>query len=177
MKKWNMDIVWEVQSNYILRCVDEKIAPSNKENPMITLGFEVVSPESFESAGEEYNIAGVPIKYYQNVKTLVDGLVDVEKTEDNKKRLLALYKAFEIPVDEVIVQDNPPLGFKGKVVYALLENDQKVKRRSPTKEQLSKGIKEGDVLINPMTKQPLKTNYPKISQIFGLAPANSFGPF
>jgi hypothetical protein len=178
MKKWNMDVVFEHQSNYILRFVDEKFAPSSKENPMFTLGLEIVSPESMEVAGEEYNIAGIPIKYYQNVQTLVDGQVDIEKTADNKKRLLALYKACEIPVDEDNFNpENPPMGFKGKAVYAELDNDQKVKRKSPTKEQLAKGIKEGDVMINPITKKELKTNYPKIVQIFGPAPTGASKPY
>jgi len=178
MKKWNMDVVFEHQSNYILRCVEEKFAPSNKENPMITLSLEVVSPESMEVAGEEFNIAGTPIKYYQNVQTFDKGELDTEKTADNKRHLLALYTAFEIPVDENNFNaENPVLGFKGKVVYAELDNDQKTKRKSPTKDQLSKGIKEGDVLINPVTKKELKTNYPKIVQIFGPAPTDASKPY
>jgi hypothetical protein len=175
-KKWNMEIAWERQSNYKLRCVEETFGLSSKDSPMITLKFEVVSPEEMEVAGEVYNIAGTPLRYFQVTKSMADGQVDVDKTAECKKRLEKLYAAFDLPTDN-INPENPTLGFKGKVVYAMLENSVTEKRKSPTKEQLAKGVKQGDILLNPKTNQPLTSNYPKISEIFGTASVDASKPY
>jgi hypothetical protein len=58
-------------------------------------------------------------------------------------------------------------------VYALLYPDTQDRRKSPTAEQLAKGQKQGDVMINPITKKPLTQHYPKIGEIFGLAPTDT----
>jgi hypothetical protein len=176
MKKWDMSVAWQPASDFIIRCVEELFAPSNSGNPMITLKFEVASPEEMDVAGEKYNIAGTPISFWQVVQTMDGDVVDAEKTAENLKRLKALYAAFELPNDN-INPENPAMGFKGKIVYALLENNQQAKRKSPTAEQLKAGQKQGDIMINPLTKQPLVTNYPKITEIFGLAPVASGTPY
>ena len=167
-----MDVAWERQSNYILRCVEEIFGQSSKDSPMITLKFEVVLPEDMEVAGEVYNIAGTPLRYFQVTQSMTNGVVDVDKTAACKKRLEKLYAAFDLPTDN-INPENPALGFKGKCVYALLENQVSEKCKSPTKDQLAKGIKQGDVLVNPKTNKPLTSNYPKISEIFGTAPVGT----
>lgn len=163
-----MDIPWSNDSNYIVRCIEESFAPSRGGNPMITLKFEVVAPEEMEVAGDKFNIVGVPIQYW-NITQVMDGeSVDVEKTQNAAKHTKKLYEAFGMDSSN-INPENPVLGFKGKCVYALLENDPKEKRKSPTAEQLAKGQKQGDVMIHPGTKKPLVTNYPKISKIFCVA--------
>ncbi len=172
VQKWNMDVEWQNDSSYIVRCIEESFAKSSGGNPMITLKFEVAAPETMEVKGETYNIAGVPISYWAVTQVRDGEEVNTEKSEGCLKRLTALYNAFGLDSSDINVE-NPALGFKGKTVYALITNDQKEKRKSPTAEQLKKGMRFGDVMVNPITKQPLITNYPKISDIFGLAEVTS----
>ena len=163
-----MDIPWANDSSYIVRCIEESFAPSRGGNPMITLKFEVVAPEEMEVDGVKYNIAGTPISYWNITQNMNGEEVDTEKTEKSAKRTTQLYNAFGLDSSN-INPENPALGFKGKTVYALIVNDAKEKRKSPTSEQLAKGQKVGDIMINPVTKKPLLTNYPKITEIFGIA--------
>jgi hypothetical protein len=145
---------------------------------MVTLKFELVSPEEVEVAGEMVNIAGVqPQPMYIVTQAMdEDGTVDVEKSANGAKRLTAMYKAFGLP-ESPINPENPTLGFKGKQVYALLYPDTTERRKSPTAAQLAAGQKQGDIMINPVTKQPLVQHYIKIGEIFGLAPVDTSIPF
>ena len=157
--------------NYIIRCTDEEFGPSKSSGkPMITLKFEVVSPENVNIAGEEYTVAGVQtLPMYLVTKSIdADGNVDMEKTANIKKRLDAICKAFELP--EITDPENPTLGFKGKVVWALVRSESQERRKAPSAEQLAKGIRVGDVLCNPVTGQPLVNYSPKVDEIYGLAP-------
>jgi hypothetical protein len=177
MAKWNSNIPWQKDSSYILRCLEANFGPSKKENPMITFKYEVVSPETFEVAGVAYEIAGVPMKTYQVCQTLEGGVVDVEKTTKNKEALVKLYNAFGLDSTNINPENPDTTGFVGKCVYAMVYNDQQDQRKTPTKAQLDKGIRQGDILLNPITKQPLKSNYPKIGEVFGLAPTDNNKPY
>lgn len=180
-QKWNMDTPWERKSDYILRCIEETFAPSNGGNPMVTLKFEVAAPEEVEINGEMRVVAGVPITSY-NVTKSMKGYTDNQgnvvtpemQTAKKQAQYIKLLNAFEIPSDN-INWDSPPLGFKGKCVYAMLENDATEQRGSPTKADLAKGIKVGPILMNPKTKQPLVKNYPKIVEIYGIAEVANTG--
>lgn len=170
-KKWNMDIAWEKKSDYILRCIEESFGPSNGGSPMVTLKWEVAAPEEVEqSNGDTMVVAGIPLTSYHVLRAMRDSKTRSQEEQtvvfqDTFKKLLT---AFELPTDN-INWENPTLGFKGKTVYALLENEAKPQRSSPTKADLEKGIKEGPVLLNPKTKAPLVKNYPKIVEIYGIA--------
>lgn len=174
-RKWSSDIKIPQDSSYIIRCIEESFAPSkSSNNPMITLKFECVSPEEVEVAGEMINIAGVqPSPLYIVTQAMdEDGTLNVEKSANGAKRLEAMYKAFGLPTSP-LNPENPTLGFKGKQVYALLYPDTSEKRKSPTAAQLAAGQKQGDVMINPVTKQPLVNHFIKIGEIFGLAPVDA----
>ena len=171
MKTWNSEISFP-QDNYIIRCIDESFGPSkSSQNPMITLGFEFVAPETITVAGEEYGIAGVKIPDYLAVTKVMneDGSVDSEKSDNCKTRLNKLCIAFGLPA--IDNPDNPTLGFKNKLVWALCNCNTVERRKSPTAEQLAKGQKQGDVLKNPITGKPLVLYFPKIVEIFGPAEA------
>lgn len=175
--KYNSTVVFEKDSNYIIRCMEVAFGPSAAGNPMLTFDYEIVSPETIESAGETYEVAGIKMRTWQVCQTMVDGVVDVEKTSKNLDALKKLYTAFGCP-DVVINPENPDITpFKGKCVYALLVNDSQDQRKSPTKTQLDAGQKQGDILLHPITKQPLKFNKPKIGEIFGLAPTEANRPY
>lgn len=173
--KYNSSLMFPTD-NYILRCVDEKFAPSNAGAPMITLEFEIDSPETVNIAGEDVTVAGVKIKHYAVTKSVnEDGEVDVEKTKACEERVFvsahadrpSLYELFGENGAEVD-KENPELKFKGKRVHATLGCDVRERRKTPTPEQAKKR-QQGDVLLNPVTGKPQVSYYPKINQIFGLA--------
>jgi hypothetical protein len=168
-QKWTSQIPWSVDSNYVLRCIEAAFGPSSAGNPMITFKYEVVSPEEVDIGGTMVNIAGTSIKTWQVCQTLEDGVVNTEKSEKNLESLKKLYAAYGLPVDNINPENPDTSGFVGKCVFAYLYNDTQDKRKSPTAAQLAAGQKQGDVLINPVTKQPMKNNYPKVGEIFGLA--------
>lgn len=167
MEKWTSKVQFPTD-NFQVRCIDEAFGPSNAGKPMITLKFEVVSPESATVAGKEYNIAGVETQpYYAVTKSLnPDGTEDLEKSAVLKERTLDLYSKFGLPAPENL--ENPTLGFKGKTVWVLMQSETRERRKAPTADQLAKGVRQGDVICNPITGQPLVNYYPKVSEIFGV---------
>jgi len=169
--KWNMSIPWVKKSDYIIRCTEEILAPNSNGNLMFTLKFEVQYPNTVEdSAGEEMVVAGTPLTYWCVVQSLTGSKNQSpeEATEACKGRYRKLREAFDLP-NKDIDWDNPPGGFKGKLVYAQLDNEENVQRGAPSKADLIAGKKEGPVLVNPKTKKPLIKYYPKIAEIFGTA--------
>jgi len=81
-----------------------------------------------------------------------------------------LYENFGLKSDKLNFE-NPVLELKGKLVHALLYGKPEEQRRAPTKEQLAKGLKQGDIIKHPITGQPLVQYWPQIDEIYG--PANS----
>ena len=162
------------QDNFILRCIEESFGPSKSSgNPMITLNYEIVAPETINVAGIEYSVQGLKITpgYYTTAT-----LDDAEKTALNEQRVFkssnperpSLYELFEVDSSGVD-KNNPKLEFKGKLMHALLASEVKEKTKSPTAEQLKKGQKVGDVIKNPKTGKPEITFYPKIVKLYGIA--------
>lgn len=169
MKNWNSSIPFPLD-NYIVRILpDATFGPSSKGKPMITLNYEVVSPESVKIAGEDYNVAGVKTRPTYNVTKSVDedGNVDVEKTDKIKQMLDDMCTKMGVPL--ITDPENPDINaFKGKYVWALVGNESVERRKAPTAEQLARGERQGDIIKNPVTGEPLVNNYPKIQQFFGV---------
>ena len=169
-----MSLPWVKKSDYILRCIEETFAPANSGNPMVTLKFEVAAPDVvIDDEGNELQVAGTPLLFWCVVKSVTGNKNQSpeEATAQCQRNFIKLLTAFELPIDN-INWDNPELGFKGKLVYALLEDNEQEQRGSPTKADLAKGIKQGPILVNPKTKKPLVNHYPKINgidSIFGIA--------
>lgn len=179
VEKWSNQIAWVKSSDYIVRCIEETFSESKSSgNPMITLEFEVAAPETMSVGDKEILIAGVKagLKAYYPVTVLSGDGIDDQKTANSRERVKTLYRAFGL-LDTDINYENPTLAFKGKIVYAWLEDDETEQRKSPTKDELAKGIKQGAVMINPVTKKPLVQHYPKIREIFGLAPEDANKPY
>ena len=175
-QKYDGKIQWPRQSDYVLRVIDEEFTQSKSTgNPMIHLTVEVDRPEEVEIAGEVYMIAGQKCELYYVTKTL-EGPDAEDKSVNNAKRVKDLYDLFELPSDNINLE-NPELGFKGKLVFAMMDSETKERRGSPTKEQLAKGMKQGDILKNPITGKPLIYYVPKVVEIFGLATADVGKPF
>lgn len=179
-KKWNNEIPIN-RDTYMIRCIEEGFAPSRSSGkPMITLKFEIAAPETISVAGEDIMVVGVKsnLVRYQVTKSVDDqGNVDTEKSASLKKALEEMYGQFGIKLTEELNVDNPPLGFKNKLVWAVLDNERKPMLRTPTKEQLDKGIKRDApelIMLHPVTKQPMIENWPQIIKIICPAeqPAN-----
>ena len=164
-------------SNYIIRCTEEKFGPSKSSgNPMITLNFEVVAPEEVIVKGEAYNIAGARVSpMYLTTQSMKDGEVDVEKTSAAAGRIEKMYNAFGLDFS-TFNPENPTLGFKGKEVFAALYADEDVVRKDPTPEQLKRG-EQGDPQVNPVTGKDRIQYFTKIDEIFGLAKKDPTKPY
>jgi len=168
------------RDTFVLRCTDEGFAPSKgKGNPQITLHFEVDRPEDVEIAGEQYSVAGVKTKNYYPTIIFSDpqnGVVDEEKTKNAQERVKRLYESFGLKSDAINFE-NPVLEFKGKLVHSLMYSKAEPQRRAPTKEQVAKGITEGDIIKHPINGEPLISYWPKIDEIYGPANAEANKPF
>lgn len=175
MKKWNAELMFPTDSGYTNRVVGAEFGPSsNSGNPMVTLDTEVVQPAEVEIAGEQVNIAAVKAKYYI-VTSVVneDGSLNEEKTakaRERAKEILTNLGYTTINWDNI---DVTPL--RGKLILTLMESEITERRKNPTSSQIeaakAKGIRaEGDVMKHPVSGKPLVQYWPKIREIFGLAP-------
>ena len=183
--KWTNRIQWP-RDNFILRVIEEKFAPSaSSGNPMITLVAETVAMllndgslvEDVDIGGEQYMIVGAKVtNYHPTIVLNDDNSVNEEKTAKAQERVKELYGKFKLPNDNINFE-NPELGFKGKCFSALLYGKEQAQRRSPTKEQLAKGIREGEVIIDPVTRQPVVNYWPTIDRIYGLADVGDKRPY
>ena len=132
---------------------------------MITLEFEVVSPEVQSIGGEDVVVAGTKFKHYVLTKNLnPDGSVDEAKSARTLERLNEFTSKCGVRSIEDL--DNPTLDFLGKEIWALVQADAQPKRKTPTQEQVTRG-QEGDIIKDPMTGLPVVDYYPKINRVFG----------
>lgn len=178
IKNWDASVEIPTNSEYILRVMEAKFAPSNGGNPMITLQYEIASPDQVTCLnGEIVSVAGVKVPGWYVTKSIdpVTQEVDFEKTASCEARVFsnkentALFQLFGITIAPN-QYDNPPVEqLIGKCQYARIKPDAKVKHDSPTAADLKAGKKEGKVSINPKTRKPIQTYYPKIEELYGLA--------
>ena len=184
-KNWDASVEVPTNSDYILRVLEVKTAPSSAGNPMITLIEEIAAPaEVVCTNGETVNIAGVKITSYFSFKVLnEDGSIDEVKTANAQARVFsnsektALFQLYGIDVtpDQY---DNPPIDkLIGEQQYARVKPDVRVKHDSPTAADLKAGKREGKVSINPKTKKPIQTYYLKVEERYGLAEGGNSAPF
>lgn len=176
-KKWNTNVGFN-KDTYKIRCTDESFGPSKSSGkPMITLQFEITEPEEMYINGDDYSIVGTRVTNYYITQALnEDGTIDEVKQKSNMERLEKLFKAFGLDFTG-FNPENPTLGFKGKLVWALLYPDVTEQRRAPTREQAEKGQKQGDILKDPISGKTLTTTYPKIGDIYGLAEGSPNKPY
>lgn len=174
-KKWNSNVQYPNDTNFINRVIGATFAPSNSGNPMITLEFEVVSPAEVEVAGDMYNIAGVKCKQYYPTTVLENSVVNGEKTSSARERVKTLFNRFELDPLTIDWDNVDVSGFRGKCILSHMKPDVDEQRKNPTAAQIEeakrKGIRpEGDVLKHPVTGKALISYWPKIVEIFALAP-------
>lgn len=183
--KWSSRIQFP-RDNFVCRVVEEKFTRSQSNgNPMITLTVETVgllkndntTTDEVDIGGETFMIAGARIiQYYPTIVLDSNGDgVDSEKTRKSQDRVKELYSKFKM--DENVNFENPTLGFKGKQFMCLLYGDAQPQRRSPTKAELDAGKREGEVILDPVTREPVINYYPKIDRIYGLYAGEANKPY
>lgn len=175
-QKWTPNVKFP-NDNFVCRVIDEGFSPSKSSgNPMITLTFETIgllkndstTTSEVDVGGDLYMISEVKItNYYPTIVLSPEG-IDETKTHKAQERVKELYEKFGMDNTNINFE-NPVLGFKGKQVMVYLQDEAKLKRRSPTKAQLEQGITKGEGIINPVTHEEVVDHWPRINRIYGLA--------
>lgn len=160
------------RNRYAIRFIEEKFAPANSGNPMITLVAEIVSPETIVSpfTGETLEIAGSKTKPMWMVTAIKDpenpGKYITKDTQDCVNRLSDFRTRCGLPIpEEGIDYENPGLDYKGKVVDAILDSEEFIQRATPTPEQKASG-QPGNPILGQDGKE-MKSYKPFVSQILG----------
>lgn len=169
--KWNASLMLPTDSNYTNRIVGATFAPSNKGNPMITLECEITQPQEVEIDGQQVTIAGVKTKNFYPTTVLEDGVVNEEKTNKSRKRLVdQLWDKLEMDAATINWDNVDVKPLLGKLILTQMEAEVEEKRKSPTAAELAKDKNaQGQVMRNPKTGKALVNYWPKIREIFGLA--------
>lgn len=172
-RKYNQSIPFPLD-NYIVRCTEETFGRSSKDNPMITLKFEIDSPEEVEIAGEKVTVAGTQTQpMWITTQVSEDGVLDVEKTKNAVERAKEFYNTCGMELGDT---ENPTLGFKGKLFHAQIYGKEEERRKAPTAEQKAKN-QQGDILKNPITGKPEIRYQAVIAKIYGPAEGNPNKPY
>lgn len=170
--KWNADKQLPYD-NYVVRVIEEDFAPSQKGSPMVTWKFEIASPNSVIIGNEDVIIAGVRLSLMRRVLKSVND--DGSENEGKTKTVREMFNKFitdcGLPAETNF--ENPALGLKGKLLHVAIKAPEVAKRKTPTAEQLAKGEKQGDILLNPITGKPNVQYWPEIDIVYGAAPSQS----
>ena len=135
-----------MRDRYIVRCVDQKFGPNSKDNPMVTLGFEVVGLKMADGSvstevtrgDTDYMVAG--IKTQPSWFTLVG-------------RGLEAFRDFQrnagIPeIDDGDVGNVDVTPYNGLLISAILNNGTQIERKALTEEDIASGKREGDPILD-----------------------------
>lgn len=180
-QKWNATVQFPTDSNYVNRITGVTFGPSNSSgNPMITLACEVVQPDEVEIGGVMFNIAGTPTKNYYTTQT-----EDEEKTANARKRVTDLLTLLGIDTSNLNWDNLGPQlePLKGKLILTMMSCTIQERRKNPTAAQIEAAKKQGltdfrnigDVMKHPVSGKALINYWPKIDEIFGLAPDQTVG--
>lgn len=173
-QKWNNNIQFPNDSNFVNRIIGATFGPSNNSgNPMVTITTEVVSPQDVEIGGPVFNIAGVETTNYYSVKDLADEANTAKKQADFIERVWSKLELDPAQINWDNIDTKPLLG---KLILTRMYGEPQVRRKNPTAAQLEaakvKGEKftQGDIMKHPVTGKELITYKPVLAEIFGLAP-------
>lgn len=175
--KWNSNIMFPSDSNFTARIVSAEFGNSSKGNPMITATWEVVTPEEYEVAGEQVNIAGVKVTTWYVSQTLdQDGEEDKEKTKKNKEQIAKLFTMVGVEEKDINWDNIDTKPLLGKCFLVQMSGKPEPQRKNPTLAQIDAAKKagnkraEGDIQKHPVTGKDLMQYWPRINEVFALAP-------
>lgn len=177
---WNSKIFFP-KDTYILRCIDEKVAPSNNSgNPMVTLEWEIVNQAPKPVGDKLIEFDGIKFNSYHVLKCVDPALSPEEREEKTQKYFMQyqdrILEKCGIDCSQGWDDENPP-SVKGKIVHASVYGQERKSFKSPTPEQQAKGDKVGDVMIDPVTNKEVVIFNPTIEQIFGIADVQVSRPY
>ena len=175
---WNSNIRFPADSCFLNRVTSAKVGPSKSSSRrMITLEMEVVSPDTYDVAGQLVNIAGVKTTSYFSIEG--DNDEDTAKAQrrvfkSDNPEFPSLAERFGLDWSDADRLNPPVKELIGKVVMTQMDSDEDPQRRTPTAAQIEKAKAnktkpEGDIMIHPVTKKPIYKYYPHIKEIFALA--------
>jgi len=188
---WNASIQFPTDTCFVNRITKATFAPSKTGNVGITIETEVVTPTTYNVAGQDVNIAGVKARCafpYMTKMFNEDGSVDVERTANARKRVFVSDNADKPSLWEVLDLDgskedpeNPNVEqLNGMLVMVQMSSQEDIQRKSPTSEQIAKAkstgkFPEGDIMKNPKTGKAMCKYWPRVDEIFGQAPDGGKG--
>lgn len=171
---WNNTIPFP-KDRYVCHCISEERKKAASSNLMLVREWEIVKPETIKVGDKEFNIAGQKVTQYLTFKVhAVDDNGKALDTWDAAKCELAFGRLrddlLKLGFDgEEIDDENPPLIAKGKTVDLILYGKEDKKYKSPTPEQIAKGIKRGDPIKGPDGKDIVAYQLQIDGGVFGLS--------
>lgn len=184
-QKWNKTVLWPTESGYVCRIVGLDFTPSkNTGNPMLKISWETVSlngSQEVQIGSETFNIAGVETDTYHVTTNLkADKTIDNDATAKSQKRFKKMMEDLEFTEDLNWDNLKPQLEpyLMSKLVFCYMTPDEVERTADPTADELNAGLAQGlklkeikgRVLKNPKTGRILIDYYPKVREVFGLAP-------
>lgn len=145
------------KQGYAWQCIEEEFKESGAGNWMIVRDWQIINPNTaFSPSGQELTVAGCTAKQYlltASMKQDSNGqkVLDDSKTKANMARVFQDYDLLGLPNDDIDPL-NPMLGAKGKVIFAVGYSKEYQQTKDPTPEQLEKGQKQGDVILDENNK-------------------------
>lgn len=177
--KWNSNVMFPTDSCFVNRIVGAGFAPSKgKGNPCITVDCELVSPQTYEVGDETIILAAIKTTNYFATQVLNDDkTVNEETTAKCQENVKELWRKLELNPDEINWDNIDVSVLRGKLILTMMSPDIEPRRKNPTSAQLAEAKKtgrraEGDILKNPVTGKALIQYWPKIREIFGIAPSD-----
>jgi hypothetical protein len=165
---WNNKMPFP-KDNYVIRCLEEKFAPSSSGNPMITRNWEVVSPEVATLGDKQVSVVGARVTQWLPTEVYEGGKLDEAKSDKAFGKVRDDFQALGYK-DTSIDTANPPLIAKGKCAYGIVYARENEATKPLTNQQRLEGKKVGDAIIDPTTGKPVITYQLQIECILGLAP-------
>jgi hypothetical protein len=162
---WNKSMPFP-KDRYIGRILEEKFAPNNGGNPMVTREWEIVAPEVVTVGDKQISVVGAKITQYSVVKVLNDEGKSEKAFGRFRDDLIAMgYKGDKID------DENPPLEFKGKCFHIIVYGKEQPQTKTLTAEERATGERVGKPILDPETGKPIIGYQLAIDQILGVAPA------
>jgi hypothetical protein len=188
-KNWNSNVQFPVDSDFVIRILEASFGPSKSSgNPLLTVPWEIVSPDTKMIGEEEYNMAGIA----SNPMSHLYFTTIVPNDEESSKNCLDRLTNNGEPLGflRICFPDNPKIvdgfnpenpgtdiikGLSGKCLLVSMYGEKNEQRKTPTAAEVAEAKKknvrpEGAVMKHPVTGKPLVTYLPKIRDIFAIAP-------
>jgi hypothetical protein len=156
---------------FIIRCISEEFGPSkSSDNPMITLEWEVVAPESIPVGDKLLTVAGIKLRQYLSTKIFDRETreIDQEKTDKAQTRWVEQNKLLGLPISD-LNPENPVKRYENVVADAMLYCKEEALFDAPTPKDIAGGAKVGKKIGSKWV--------PNIGRILGASTTNTNTPY